>query len=147
MTQLWQLPALEIARRVAARDLPCVVAVNPGLNAVVRVLDDDARAAARAADAKMARGEPLGSLQRGPIIAKEKIHLVDRPTTWGVAALARGLVPVDTPVVERMRRAGAIVVGRTNLPDMALRTLSGAHPRDPRSIGVPFAGSMLPAPI
>jgi hypothetical protein len=39
------------------------------------------------------------------------------PTTWGVPALAQAIVPIDAPVVERMRMAGAIPIGRTNLPD------------------------------
>ena len=43
------------------------------------------------------------------------------PTTWGVPALANAVAPVDAPVVERMRAAGAIPIARTNLPDMALR--------------------------
>src|SRR5258708_25620751 len=51
------------------------------------------------------------------------------PTTWGVPALAQAVVPADAPVVERMRAAGAIPIGRTNLPDMALRvhTHSSLH--------------------
>ena len=51
------------------------------------------------------------------------------PTTWGVPALAQAVVPVDAPVVERMRAAGAIPIARTNLPDMALRvhTTSSLH--------------------
>src|SRR5258707_1280508 len=51
------------------------------------------------------------------------------PTTWGVPALAQAVVPADAPVVERMRAAGAIPIGRTNLPDMALRvhTNSSLH--------------------
>ena len=43
------------------------------------------------------------------------------PTTWGVPALSGAVVPLDAPVVERMRQAGAIPIGRTNLPDMGLR--------------------------
>src|SRR5204862_4552914 len=51
------------------------------------------------------------------------------PTTAGVTALAQAVVPADAPVVERMRGAGAIPIGRTNLPDMALRvhTHSSLH--------------------
>jgi amidase len=56
-----------------------------------------------------------------PITVKENIDMAGLPTTWGVAALAGAVAPADAPVVERMRAAGAIPVGRTNLPDMALR--------------------------
>src|SRR6201981_1603575 len=60
---------------------------------------------------------------------KENIDRGGLPTTWGVPALAEAVVPVDAPVVERMRAAGAIPIGRTNLPDMALRvhTVSSLH--------------------
>src|SRR6201999_2932559 len=49
------------------------------------------------------------------------IDMAGRATTWGVPALAQAIAPMDAPVVERMRAAGAIPIGRTNLPDMALR--------------------------
>ena len=155
MTELWRSTALEIAHLVAAKEVSCaevvdqhlsrIATVNPRLNAVVRVLDDEARSAARAADAKVARGEPLGPLHGVPITVKENIDLAGHPTTWGVAALAQAVVPVDAPVVERMRAAGAIVVGRTNLPDMALRvhTDSSLHglTRNPWNPGRTCGGS------
>ena len=96
-------------------------AVNPALNAIVRVLADEARAAAVTADRKLAAGETIGPLHGVPFTVKENIDMAGLPTTWGVPALAQAVVPVDAPVVERMRAAGAIPIGRTNLPDMALR--------------------------
>ena len=128
---LWKLPALDIARHVAAREVSCVEVieahlkrieeVNPSLNAIVHVLHDEARAAARAADAKAASGEPLPPLHGVPFTVKANIDFAGQATTWGVVPLAHAVVPVDAPVVERMRTAGAIPIGRTNLPDMALR--------------------------
>jgi amidase len=47
--------------------------------------------------------------------------MVGLPTTWGPPAPSNAVVPLDAPIVERMRAAGAIPIGRTNLPDMALR--------------------------
>lgn len=131
LAPLWKLPALDIARHVAAREVSCaevidahlarIEQVNPSLNAIVHVLHDEARAAARAADARVASGEPLPPLHGVPITVKANIDLAGQPTTWGVVPLAHAVAPVDAPVVERMRAAGAIPIGRTNLPDMALR--------------------------
>src|SRR4030095_4481388 len=60
---------------------------------------------------------------------RETMEMAGLPTTWGVAARASAVAPMDAPVVERMRAAGAIPIGRTNLPDMALRihTVSSLH--------------------
>ncbi|MGJ4943603.1 amidase [Bradyrhizobium sp. HKCCYLS1011] len=139
MSEIWQLSATELARRIALRQLSSVEvvdahlaridAVNPALNAVVRVLADQARAAADQADRRLAAGESVGPLHGVPFTVKENIDMAGLPTTWGVPALADAVVPVDAPVVERMRAAGAIPIGRTNLPDMALRihTVSSLH--------------------
>lgn len=154
-TSLWQLSALELARHVAAKEVSCtevvdahlrrIAEVNPGLNAIVRVLDDEARAAARAADAQVASGLPLGPLHGVPFTVKENIDMAGHATTWGVAALAHALVPADAPVVARMRAAGAIAIGRSNMPDMALRvhTDSSLHglTRNPWNAGRTCAGS------
>lgn len=61
-----------------------------------------------------------------PFTIKENIDVAGLPTTWGLPALADTEAPRDAPVVERMRGAGAIAVGRTNLPDMALRVDTGS---------------------
>src|SRR5439155_1260875 len=139
MSEIWQLPAGDLAQRIAGRQLSSVEvvdahlaridAVNPALNAVVRVLADEARADAALADKKLAAGETVGPLHGVPFTVKENIDMAGLPTTWGVPALAQAVVPADAPVVERMRGAGAIPIGRTNLPDMALRvhTHSSLH--------------------
>ena len=146
MTEIWQLSATEMAHRIADRQLSStevveahlkrIDAVNPALNAVVRVLADEARAEATAADRKLAAGESVGPLHGVPFTVKENIDMAGLPTTWGVPALAQAVVPADAPVVERMRAAGAIAIGRTNLPDMALRvhTTSSLHGLTPKSL-------------
>ncbi len=131
MTELWRRGAGELAAMIASREvssldvveshLARIAAVNSKVNAVVRVLADEARTAAAAADAAVTRGEALGPLHGVPFTVKENIDMAGLPTTWGVPALAQAVVPVDAPVVERMRAAGAIPIARTNLPDMALR--------------------------
>src|ERR1700741_396588 len=139
MREIWQHSAIELADLIAKRRLSSlevvnahlarIDAVNPALNAVVRVLADDARAAAVSADRRLAAGEAVGPLHGVPFTVKENIDMAGLPTTWGVPALAKGGGPADAPVVERMRAAGAIPIGRTNLPDMALRvhTQSSLH--------------------
>jgi len=131
MDPLCKHSALDLAGMIARRDVSCVEvieahlaridAVNPRLNAVVRVLGGEARAAAVAADRQVAAGEALGPFHGVPMTVKENIDMAGLPTTWGCKALAAAVVPLDAPVVQRMRSAGAIPIGRTNLPDMALR--------------------------
>jgi amidase len=129
-TQLWQRTAGELALMIAGREvtsaevveahLARIEAVNPRVNAIVRVLADGARAAASTADQAVARGERLGPLHGVPCTVKENIDVAGLPTTWGVPALAGAVAPMDAPVVQRMREAGAIPIGRTNLPNMAM---------------------------
>jgi len=156
MSEIWQLSAIELARRIADRQLSSVevveahlnrmAAVNPALNAVVRVLADEARASAVLADNRLAAGESVGPLHGVPFTVKENIDMAGLPTTWGVPALAKAVVPADAPVVERMRAAGGIPIGRTNLPDMALRvhTVSSLHglTRNPWNPGRTAGGSL-----
>ena len=131
MNELWKKSASDLATLISSKAISSVEvvdahlarieAVNSRVNAVVRVLADDARAAARKADQAVATGAPLGPLHGVPFTVKENIDVGGLPTTWGVRALAQAVAPSDAPVVERMRAAGAIPIGRTNLPDMALR--------------------------
>jgi amidase len=131
MGELWQLGALEIAAAVRNREttsrevLDALVdridAVNGDLNAVVALLGDEAVKAADEADRAVADGAALGPLHGVPITVKENIDVVGWPTTQGVPALAEAVPPVDAPIVERMRAAGAIPFARTNLPEFGLR--------------------------
>jgi len=131
MVQLWQRSASELAQLIASKEvtskevieahLARIDAVNPKVNAIVRVLADAARAGAALADQAVALGKPLGPLHGVPFTIKECIDMAGLPTTWGSPALAGAVVPLDAPVVQRMRAAGAIPIGRTNLPDMGLR--------------------------
>jgi amidase len=131
VTELWQLGAVELAERIRSREvssrevleahLARVDAVNGDLNAIVRVLADEAREAAARADEAVAAGEPLGPLHGVPCSVKENIDVAGTPTTQGVRALAEAVATTDAPVVARVRAAGAIPFARTNLPDLALR--------------------------
>jgi len=106
---------------VVSAHLERIEAVNPALNAITEVLGDSAREAAVAADTARSKGEVAGPLHGVPFTVKQNIDLAGSSTNWGLPALAAAMPPMDSPVVERMKRAGAIPIGRTNCPDMALR--------------------------
>ena len=131
MGELWQLGALEIAAAIRNRETTSravldalvdrVDTVNGELNAIVALLGDEAVKAAEAADRAVLDDAQLGPLHGVPITVKENIDVAGWPTTQGVPALAEATAPVDAPIVERMRAAGAIPFARTNLPDFGLR--------------------------
>ena len=131
MTELWQLSALQLAevirtRHATSRDVlqahyDRIEKVNGALNAVVDQMADEAFAAADVADRAVPEGAGLGPLHGVPLSVKENIDVAGWATTQGVPALAEAVAPVDAPIVERMRAAGAIPFVRTNLPDFGLR--------------------------
>ena len=131
MSGLWRKSAVELAamirdgevssREVVQAHLDRIEEVNQALNAIVRLMPEQALAAAEAADRIVGDGSALGPLHGVPFTVKENIDLAGTPTTQAVPALAEAVAAVDAPQVERMRAAGAIPVGRTNLPDFGLR--------------------------
>jgi amidase len=131
VSELWRKSAIELAamirhREVSSREvvqahLDRIEAVNPHLNAIVRLLPDEALAAADAADRAVSAESALGPLHGVPCTVKENIDLAGTPTTQAIPFLAEAVAPVDAPQVERLRAAGAIPIGRTNLPDLGLR--------------------------
>jgi amidase len=119
--------AVELARRLRARDLSVrdvvgahltqIERVNPELNAIVTVIADQAMARARAADDAFARGENVGPLHGLPIAHKDLQSTRGIRTTFG-SPVYRDFIPAeDSLIVERLRRAGAICVGKTNTPE------------------------------
>jgi amidase len=111
--QARKISAVELTDHVIAR----IEALDPKINAVVVRDFDRAREAAKAADAALGRGErhPLLGL---PITIKESFNVAGLPTTWGVVS-AKGYVPQeDALTVARLKAAGAIVLGKTNVPLM-----------------------------
>jgi fatty acid amide hydrolase len=97
-----------------------IEAVNPAINAVVVTRYDEARAEARAADERRARGEPLGPLHGVPITIKESLDLAGTPSTFGVTTRAKTLAERDDPYVARLRAAGGIVLGKTNVAQLLM---------------------------
>ncbi|MEX1106065.1 MAG: amidase family protein, partial [Ilumatobacteraceae bacterium] len=154
--ELWRRGALELAGMIASGEvsstevvwahLARIDEVNPALNAIVRRLDEQALAAAAAADRAVAAADgPLGVFHGVPLTVKENIDVAGTPTTSSLVVFAEAVVTTDAPVVERMRAAGAIPVGRTNLPDLGLRvaTESSLHgiTRNPWNAALTAGGS------
>lgn len=98
------------------RSLDAIARIDPGLHAFVAVCPERALAEARAADRAVARGEVLGPFHGVPVAVKDLLETEGVPTSYGTSAL-RGHVPDrDAVSVERLRRAGAVLVGKTNTP-------------------------------
>jgi len=145
---LWRLDATELARlirlgRISSREaaescLSRLHAVNPVINAVVRVLEEEALAAAGAADEAQARGEILGPLHGVPVTIKVNTDQAGCPTDNGVVAFRDNIAAADSPVVANLKRAGAVIIGRTNTPAFSMRIFADnalhgrtLNPRDP----------------
>ncbi len=122
-----QLPAAELARRIRAKDLSArevvsahldrIARVNPRVNAIVTLLPDEAMEGARLADEALARGEAVGPLHGLPIAHKDLQITRGVRTTFG-SPIYKDFVPADDSLlVERIRQAGAILVGKTNTPE------------------------------
>ena len=94
---------------------------NPKVNAIVGMLAPDAcRTLARQADARAARGEPLGPLHGLPIAFKDLQEAAGLPFTRGSPIYRDAVGQADSVVVERLRRAGALAIGKTNVPEFGL---------------------------
>jgi fatty acid amide hydrolase len=92
--------------------------VNPRINALVVPLLDEAKTLARAKDAERSRGRSLGPLHGVPITVKESFHVRGTDATAGIQALQGQPSSRDSLLVERLRLAGAILLGKTNLSQL-----------------------------
>jgi amidase len=129
--RLWCMSAAELAaatrsRQVSSREvvdahLQRIEEVNPAINAVTVVLAEEAMQAAEVADEAAAHGGELPPLHGVPFTIKANIDLAGTPTTAGLKALAAAYPGEDAPAVARLRAAGAIPLGRTNCPTLAVR--------------------------
>jgi amidase len=106
------------AREVMAAHLARIEAVNPGVNAIVTLVDpEQALAAADAADRARARGEPLGVLHGLPLAVKDLEETAGLRTTYGSPLFADHVPDADSLMVARLKAAGGIVIGKTNTPE------------------------------
>lgn len=155
MSELWELAASDIARRVRAGEvssrevvtahLDRIAAAGPAVNAVTVVLAGEALAAADATDRALRDGAPGGPLCGVPITVKENVDVAGSATTMGIEALREATAAADAPHVAELRAAGAIPIGRTNMPEFGMRwhtgnALRGAT-RNPWSAGHTPGGS------
>lgn len=108
------------SREVVAAHIERCEAVHEGLNAVCWPLYNQARQAADRADEAQTRGERLGPLHGVPVTIKECFHIAETPSTMGLTTLREKLEPADCPLVARLKRAGAIVLGKTNVPQLMI---------------------------
>jgi Asp-tRNA(Asn)/Glu-tRNA(Gln) amidotransferase A subunit family amidase len=129
VSELVKSSAAWIAGAVRAREVSVVEVVdahaariearNPDVNAIALERLEQAREEAHAADAAVARGDVLGPLHGVPFTAKEVIPVAGMPTTNGSLLLADRISGEDAEVVRRMRGAGAILLGKTNLSELS----------------------------
>jgi aspartyl-tRNA(Asn)/glutamyl-tRNA(Gln) amidotransferase subunit A len=127
------MTARELARRIAAREVSPVEvtrralgraeATQKSLNAFVLIMDEQALVAARAAEDAVMRGDPLGSLHGVPFSAKDLIAVGGVPFCFGSRTMADNVAAADAPAVERMRRAGAILVGKTTTSEFGCKAV------------------------
>jgi amidase len=128
-TSATELTQLIQARRLSARELMQahlvrISLINPALNAIVAKLDDEqCLALAAAADDRAARREPLPPLHGLPIAFKDLQAATGLPFTRGSLIYQHEMPDVDSILVDRLRRAGAIPIGKTNVPELGL----GSH--------------------
>jgi aspartyl-tRNA(Asn)/glutamyl-tRNA(Gln) amidotransferase subunit A len=117
--------------------------LNPRFNAFIAVFGDQARQAARKAERLvMQRGRTLPPLFGVPVSVKDIVFTTEAPTTAGSKIFGDGIVVTeDAPVVRRLRRAGAIIIGKTNLHEVALGVTSAnehfgpvRNPHDPERV-------------
>src|SRR5262249_12383131 len=129
MSELWQRSAVETAEGIRQKTFSCrevmesVVArirqKNKALNAIVYDYTDEALVEARRADE--ASTTARGPLHGVPVTIKENVDQRGKPTPNGLPAFQNVIAPDDAPLVANLRRAGAIIVGRTNTPELSMR--------------------------
>jgi amidase len=137
-TGLLALDATSLSRRIATRSVSCrelmeaslarIEAVNPVHRAIVSLRPrEDLLAEADAHDAVLARGELAGWMQGFPVAVKDLSDVQGLPTTKGSPAVGQRIATSDALFVQRMKKAGAIVIGKTNTPEFGL----GSHTFNP----------------
>ena len=155
MQDLWRLSAAEIAalirsKKVSAKEaataaLARLDAVNPKINAVVDHRPEDVLAQASAVDAAIGRGEDAGPLGGVPVTVKVNIDQAGFATTNGLKLQRDAIAKSNNPVIDNLRKSGAVILGRTNCPAFSYRwfttNLIHGDTRNPRDPGITPGGS------
>jgi aspartyl-tRNA(Asn)/glutamyl-tRNA(Gln) amidotransferase subunit A len=128
---LWSLSAVELSQAYRVRNispvevLDAILArcedVNPRLNAIIASDVVGARQAARESERRWRKGEGLGTLDGVPLTVKDNIPVRGMRTTWGSRLLADHAPPDDELPVARLRAQGAVIFGKTNVPEFTLQ--------------------------
>ena len=155
MQDLWRLSAIDLAalvrsKKVSAKEavaaaLARLDAVNPKINAVVDHRSDDVLKEASRVDAAIARGEDAGPLAGVPVTVKVNIDQEGFATTNGLKLQAGAIAKSNSPVIDNLRKAGAVILGRTNCPAFSYRwfttNLIHGDTKNPRDSGLTPGGS------
>jgi amidase len=155
MEDIWRLSAADLAaliksKKVSAKEaataaLARLDAVNPKINAVIDHKPAEVLAQAAAIDAAIARGEEVGVLAGVPITIKVNVDQEGFATTNGLKLQRDVVAKVDNPVVANLRKAGAVILGRTNCPAFSYRwfttNLIHGDTKNPRDPGITPGGS------
>jgi len=155
MEDLWRLSAADVAaavraKKVSAREvaqsaLSRLDAVNPRINAVIDHRPEQVLAQAAVVDAAIARGEQVGPLAGVPVTIKVNIDQEGFATTNGVKLQRDTVARSNSPVVDNLLKAGAVMLGRTNCPAFSYRwftsNLIHGDTRNPRDPGITPGGS------
>lgn len=155
MTELWRLTATDLAARIRAKQVSATEAakdalarldaVNPRINAVVDHRPDETLAEAARVDAMIARGEDPGPLGGVPVTIKVNVDQKGFATTNGLRIQKDLMAAEDSPVVANLRKAGAVILGRTNTPAFSLRwftrNMLHGHTKNPRNPAITPGGS------
>src|SRR3954466_9950727 len=155
MQDLWRLSAAEMAalirsKKVSAKEaataaLARLDAVNPKINAVVDHRPEDVLAQASAVDAAIGRGEDPGPLGGVPVTVKVNIDQEGFATTNGLKLQRDAIARSNSPVIDNLRKSGAVILGRTNCPAFSYRwfttNLVHGETKNPRDPGITPGGS------
>jgi amidase len=148
MQDLWRLPAADLAALIRSKQVSAgeaahaalvrLDAVNPAINAVVDHRPEEVLREAAAIDAAIAKGEDAGPLAGVPVTVKANIDQDGFATTNGLQLQRDAIASSNSPVIDNLRQAGAVILGRTNCPAFSYRwfTTNLIHgdtknPRDP----------------
>jgi amidase len=155
MQDLWRLSAVDLAKLIGSKKVSAAEAataalarldaVNPKINAVVDHKPSEVLAQASAIDAAIGRGEDVGSLAGVPITVKVNIDQTGFATTNGLKLQREAIAKTNSPVIDNLRKAGAVILGRTNCPAFSYRwftsNLVHGDTKNPRDPGLTPGGS------
>lgn len=128
---LWKLSAVKIVEGIRNHQFSCqevvtsvnerISRLNPSLNAIVGETDKQVIEEAKLADQAFEKGSPIGVLHGVPVTIKSNIDVKGQPTSNGLRTFDNLIAKEDSPVVSNLKKEGAIIIGRTNIPELSMR--------------------------